>query len=655
MDQILPFKDRIAILSDYYDEIQNIYTCTFSRSVKYLDSTLLEFLPSGIINKGKTGFGATTFELTSKRNSIIVEPLKITASSKAGPMHLYVGSETIKHPNKVSNEDIIDYILNEDIEYKKIICVTDSLGRIANILGDEFFEYFLMVDESDSIQVESKYRPSMNSVYSIFKNHPIDNRCMISATPIHFNDPDLASDLRINFKFEEEKARSIKILETKNHLGVVVDQILSLYKKSTSQRIVFAFNNVNKLLKIAEFLVKNGVAKNEISILCGASSKEKSSDFFQELEEERLPSRIVLKTSAYYSGFDLYEQYHLILAIVTSDYLNILSDKRVTQIAGRARNGLLSETIVLNFSEGKNKSQEGYTLESLKKIAETQIQVYQCIESNFNGNQILKERIKESFDAILNKTKIEGYGLVNLNNEKPRISYLGIDAILEAAEAKTELYSSRKGLLEKLKNSGHHVKMMEANSGTKISSKIDDDELENRRNTIQEIVSGNYLDSTVYEHYIGSRDPYIQKASNAYMEFRNFFKKEDLEKVILEKCDNIKEMNGFIKKARFLIIPDTSNDKVFMKANFPVGTTFSRAEVIARMKSFYETKSLGGMSALVENEKELMKEFRLMVHTKPQRNKKLKGATQRYGIEGYNTLGIEPIRFNSDRCMPRNK
>jgi hypothetical protein len=655
MDQILPFKDRIAILSDYYDEIQNIYTCTFSRSVKYLDSTLLEFLPSGIINKGKTGFGATTFELTSKRNSIIVEPLKITASSKSGPMHLYVGSETIKHPNKVSNEDIIDYILNEDIEYKKIICVTDSLGRIANILGDEFFEYFLMVDESDSIQVESKYRPSMNSVYSIFKNHPIDNRCMISATPIHFNDPDLASDLRINFKFEEEKARSIKILETKNHLGVVVDQILSLYKKSTSQRIVFAFNNVNKLLKIAEFLVKNGVAKNEISILCGASSKEKSSDFFQELEEERLPSRIVLKTSAYYSGFDLYEQYHLILAIVTSDYLNILSDKRVTQIAGRARNGLLSETIVLNFSEGKNKSQEGYTLESLKKIAETQIQVYQCIESNFNGNQILKERIKESFDAILNKTKIEGYGLVNLNNEKPRISYLGIDAILEAAEAKTELYSSRKGLLEKLKNSGHHVKMMEANSGTKISSKIDDDELENRRNTIQEIVSGNYLDSTVYEHYIGSRDPYIQKASNAYMEFRNFFKKEDLEKVILEKCDNIKEMNGFIKKARFLIIPDTSNDKVFMKANFPVGTTFSRAEVIARMKSFYETKSLGGMSALVENEKELMKEFRLMVHTKPQRNKKLKGATQRYGIEGYNTLGIEPIRFNSDRCMPRNK
>ena len=655
MDQILPFKDRIAILSDYYDEIQNIYTCTFSRSVKYLDSTLLEFLPSGIINKGRTGFGATTFELTSKRNSIIVEPLKITASSKAGPAHLYVGSETIKHPNKISNDDIVDYILNEDIEFKKIICVTDSLGRIANILGDEFFEYFLMVDESDSIQVESKYRPSMNSVYTIFKNHPKDNRCMISATPIHFNDPDLASDLRINFKFEEEKARSIKILETKNHLGVVVDQILSLYKKSTAQKIVFAFNNVNKLIKIAEFLVQKGVGKNEISILCGARSKEKSSEFFQELEEERLPSRIVLKTSAYYSGFDLYEQYHLILAIVTSDYLNILSDKRITQIAGRARNGLLSETIVLNFSEGKNKSQGDYTLESLKKIAESQIQVFKCIASNFKENLILKERINESFNSMLDKTKIEGYGLVTFNTERPKISYLGIDAILEAAETKIQLFSSRKGLFEKLKKSGHEVKMMEVHSETKISSKVDDEELEERMNTILEIISGSLMDFSVNEHYVNSKDPYIHKAASAYMEFKDYFKIEDLEKVILESCDNIKGMNGLIKKARFLIIPDNSNDKVFIKANFPVGTTLSRTEVIARMKSFYETRSLGGISALVENEKELMKEFRLMVQTKPQRNKKLKGTTQRYGIEGYNTLGIEPIRFNPDRYMPRNK
>jgi hypothetical protein len=86
-----------------------------------------------------------------------------------------------------------------------------------------------------------------------------------------------------------------------------------------------------------------------------------------------------------------------------------------------------------------------------------------------------------------------------------------------------------------------------------------------------------------------------------------------------------------------------------------VGTTFSRAEVIARMKSFYETKSLGGMSALVENEKELMKEFRLMVQTKPHRNAKLQGDSERYRINGYNALGIEPIRFNPDRKMPRKK
>ena len=39
---------------------------------------VLEFLPNGIINKGITGIGATTLELNCDRNSIIIQPLKMT-------------------------------------------------------------------------------------------------------------------------------------------------------------------------------------------------------------------------------------------------------------------------------------------------------------------------------------------------------------------------------------------------------------------------------------------------------------------------------------------------------------------------------------------------------------------------------------------------
>lgn len=88
-------------------------------------------LPHGIVAKEETGMGATTLEILAKRNSIIVEPIKITASSKANEFgKLYVGSPTKNfHPNKITDEEILDY-LKSDVEFKKIIVVADSLGRV---------------------------------------------------------------------------------------------------------------------------------------------------------------------------------------------------------------------------------------------------------------------------------------------------------------------------------------------------------------------------------------------------------------------------------------------------------------------------------------------------------------------------------------------
>ena len=72
----------------------------------YLSDTITE-LPHGIINKTETGIGATTLELNSKRNSIIVEPLKVTASAKAKKHKaLYVGSPIGFFKKKIEQKDI---------------------------------------------------------------------------------------------------------------------------------------------------------------------------------------------------------------------------------------------------------------------------------------------------------------------------------------------------------------------------------------------------------------------------------------------------------------------------------------------------------------------------------------------------------------------
>jgi hypothetical protein len=639
MTEIIPFKDHSKILSSEFNVEENSYTYTFTKDVKFLDSSLLDFLPSGIIHKGKTGFGATTFELNCKRNSIIVEPLKVTASSKAGDGHLYIGSESIKFPFRVTDEQILDYIHNPQFEYKKIICVSDSLPRLEKVLEDKFLGFFLMIDESDSLQIESNYRESMNKVFSIYKKHPRDKRCMISATLINFNDPDLTRDNRINFKFEKKEKRDITILTTRNHLGVVADKILDIYKNNPNEKIVFAFNNVSVLIILANFLVGKGVSKDQISILCGASSQGKSSEFFKELEDQNLPSRIVLKTSAYYTGFDIVERYHLIIAVVTSDFLNIPSDKRISQIVGRARDGLISETIVLNYTERPDHKDDDYSLEFLKNIAETQIQVFKCIQANYKGNKFLKERRKETFKAILEQNRIEGYKLVDFNEDKPNVSYLAIDAILEAVQSKKELYRTKNGLIGKLEKAGHAVNYTEKDSKSKVSKQIDPEEVEIRKKMIEDLAAGNLTDQSIKEQLAHHENKIIKKVSEFYLKYKYFFNKEDLKELILDNWDNNKKMHDLVKKVEFFILPENSHEKNYIKGTFKIGEILTRKEIVNNMKGFYQIISLGGL--LDKTEKEIMTEFKLMVECDVARNGNLKQGKEKVKILGYNTLGAK--------------
>lgn len=79
-------------------------------------SDVFNYIPHGIVHKEETGMGATYLELETKRNSIIVEPIKITASSKAQQHNaLYVGTKTEFHPKNTSTNNIIGYVNSNNI------------------------------------------------------------------------------------------------------------------------------------------------------------------------------------------------------------------------------------------------------------------------------------------------------------------------------------------------------------------------------------------------------------------------------------------------------------------------------------------------------------------------------------------------------------
>lgn len=132
--------------------------------------------PYGLIKKNRTGVGATTLELSSPRNSIVVVPTRTLAYEKAKNSRiegtdkysiLYIGGP-ITGFNIPSVEN---YLSDNEIKYKKFIVVVDSLPSLLNKIGEENFKnYFIMFDEIDSYQYDSSFRPNMEQSFDYYFN-----------------------------------------------------------------------------------------------------------------------------------------------------------------------------------------------------------------------------------------------------------------------------------------------------------------------------------------------------------------------------------------------------------------------------------------------------------------------------------------------------
>ncbi|NCB03328.1 MAG: hypothetical protein EOM67_14415, partial [Spirochaetia bacterium] len=125
-------------------------------------------LPYGIINKTITGIGATTLELNSDRNSIIVLPTKSLAYSKFKIKEgkdgenscMYVGSPIGDIKSDITLQSIQAYLNTDNEKKKKILVVADSLPKVLDAIGKEHYnEFFLMIDEIDTLQIDNTYRP----------------------------------------------------------------------------------------------------------------------------------------------------------------------------------------------------------------------------------------------------------------------------------------------------------------------------------------------------------------------------------------------------------------------------------------------------------------------------------------------------------------
>lgn len=637
--------------------IDDIEVVTIKKQNNTKLSEVLNLLPPGLVQKDETGMGATTLELLAPRNSIIVEPIKITASSKAyknthnfGIPTLYVGSETKFHPKKPTRKEVLAYLNDPSIQYKKIMVVADSLKKVIAAIGpDVYKDYFLLLDEIDSFQMDSTYRKSMEECLDYYKLFEESNRCMLSATTIEFSDPTLQKEARTQLSYDIPTTRNIIVIKTStlDLLGNVKDKISEIVSNNPGHKIMVAYNSVKGCMSIAESIKTDGLLNEaDIKILCSINSKDKVGKYFEELDSDILPGKLNFVTSAYFTGFDLNESYHLITVSGNKNKVHALSDKRMKQIAGRCRviGGLLTETIIHDLVDPDEKK-EDYSIDNLLSIANRELAALICIQNNFEGVPELKELNESVLDSIMKTLDSNNRRFIRKkdSDNQPEISYLNIDSFIESVKSRRELYQDYATLSDKLLSQGHEVKSLYLNTDTAVDLvEIDGLERDFKVNDIIDFLTELPSNVEIIEKLsIGKLSSLQKKIANAFIDYREYIDNDQLIDKLREKGlkKDSRELNSLLHTLRFTVSAPGDLYKSRMNKYFPIGKSFTSDEVLRWINVVLsEINSSYKVQTHVQAVKYLKKHFKTKVIRKG--NKQL--------ILGPNPLGVTILKMKEE-------
>jgi hypothetical protein len=302
-----------------------------------------------IIYKTLPGLGATYTEITSLRDSIIIEPnvpVIIGKEKKHNDEVPIEGVVVLGVYKGVTQGDVEEFIMR-DIPYKKII--TTPEGFIAKIIPafhkmeiNCYSDYFLLYDECEKSIQDGDYRPAVLLPFDDF--FKFDNKAMISATPIMPSDPRFKQHgfeiVKIKPLFEFKKM--LNILHT-NCISAALEQSLrTLNGKS------FIFLNGTS---VTYQLIKTLGIEDDTAVFCSEDSVTKLNDYgFSNATSELRDSDGNLKefakynffTSRFYSAVDIELDYKPNVIIIShlhfAPFTIVDPATEVIQIIGRFRN-----------------------------------------------------------------------------------------------------------------------------------------------------------------------------------------------------------------------------------------------------------------------------------------------------------------------------
>ena len=307
---------------------------------QYLSDVIRQIPTNCILSKRIPGCGATTLELDTNRNSIILVPNVPVINSKCQKYEKLLGVyET------VTVAKIVEY-LHGHRPYK-IMTTPESFPKVkkaCEICGLNIFkEFFLLDDECHQLIKDVDYRADIILPMDDFFG--FERKALVSATPIGFSDPRFKSFMTIEIHANYDYQQKIQVVHTYS----IAKSVRDYMESHQDNKVCIFFNSVDGIYSIMEQFNLLGDA----TVYCAPKSRYKLKAEHGFTNAYDVWAANTMKqynffTGRFYTAFDLELPYEPDLLMITdpftSPYTMLDVDTDCIQICGRFRNGISSAT-----------------------------------------------------------------------------------------------------------------------------------------------------------------------------------------------------------------------------------------------------------------------------------------------------------------------
>ena len=321
---------------------------TLNKEKRHLSDVMHEIPTNCILSKRIPGCGATTLELRTKHNSIILVPNVPVINSKClKDENIFGVFEKIDEPK------IVEYLQSH--QCYKIMTTPESFPKVkkaCELCGLNIYtDFFLLDDECHQLIKDVDYRTDI--VLPMDDFFLFERKALVSATPIGFSDPRFKNFKTIEVCADYDYRQKIQVIHTYSIAKTVIEYLES----HKDNKVCIFFNSVDGIYSLMNQLN----ILDDATVYCAPKSRIKLKSEHGFTNAYDVWSADTMKqynffTGRFYTAFDLeLEQEKPDLLMITDPHLSpytILDvDTDCIQICGRFRKGISSATHIYRTDE----------------------------------------------------------------------------------------------------------------------------------------------------------------------------------------------------------------------------------------------------------------------------------------------------------------